>query len=115
MNRARGGEANRGNEAVPVEKGVTTPAGSRKGSPSTSAETAWTDVLISIIQDPERVRGLHGLLGPYCHQSRNLLNGLKIGLYIARSKDRSCGDRPEGGSPWDELDRLYQAVEQRFD
>jgi len=68
-----------------------------------------------IVQDPAQLNGLHSLMGPYCHQSRNLLNGLKIAMYIARSRERSCGERSGGGPEWEDLDRLYQAVEQRFD
>jgi hypothetical protein len=78
-------------------------------------ETEWTDVLIRIVQDPARLQGLHALLGPYCHQGRNLLNGLKIGLYIARNRDRACGETPCERTAWDELDRMYEGLERRFD
>src|SRR5437660_1654591 len=93
---------------------------SRGGSPARrpgATELIWTDVLVRMAQDPAQVAWLHGIIGPYCHQSRNLLNGLKIGLYIARRKDDDpvTGVCPRHGSHWDELDRAYRAVEERLD
>jgi hypothetical protein len=68
------------------------------------------DTLLRVLGDAEQVRILHGVLGPFCHQSRNLLNTLKMSLYLARQKE---GTDP-AGETWQELQRSYGAVEELF-
>lgn len=40
--------------------------------------------LTRIAASPSQTRHLHAVLGDYCHQSRNLLNSLKMSFYLAR-------------------------------
>jgi len=68
------------------------------------------EILGRIIGDPEQVHSLHALLGPFCHDCRNLLNSLKMGLYLARRQ--GSGIEAER---WDRLERCYSEVEERFD
>lgn len=69
-----------------------------------------TDLLNRIVRDPERIGSLHEILGPYCHQSRNLLNSLKMSLYLARHHEprSSCG-------AWVEVERAYREVEYLYE
>jgi hypothetical protein len=72
------------------------------------AEPSAAETLCRLTTDPERVQGLHGLLGEFCHLIRNRLNSLQIGVYLART------DAPNrGGDParWDELDAHYRSAE----
>jgi hypothetical protein len=67
-------------------------------------------VLSRIVVDPAQVRSLHEILGPFCHQSRNVLNCLKMSLYLARREEERTT-----GSAWDGLERTYLKLEQFFD
>ena len=66
--------------------------------------------LLRVAGDPAQVVRLHELLGGFCHQCRNSLNSLKMGLYLAK--------RSEGGAPqaiWAQLEAHYQAAERIID
>jgi hypothetical protein len=67
-------------------------------------------VLSRIVSDLEKIRVLHGILGPFCHQSRNVLNCLKLSLYLSQRNDARSSE-----SLWADLERRYLAVEQLFD
>ena len=49
---------------------------------------------------------LHSLIGPYCHQAKNLLNGINLSRYLAR-RDPAAGE----GAAWAALDVLYLEAE----
>ena len=42
-----------------------------------------TPLLCRIVSDPAQLESLHEVLGGFCHQSRNLLNSLKLSIYLA--------------------------------
>jgi hypothetical protein len=69
-----------------------------------------TASLVRVAADPAQVRSLHEILGSFCHQSRNLLNSVKLTLYLA-SRVRPCGT---AGS-WSSVEQRYRAVEAIFD
>jgi hypothetical protein len=71
-----------------------------------------SEALCRLVADPERVEALHALLGPFCHRSRNILNTMKMSLYLARQKETAPGGVE---SLWAEIDERYQAVEAFFD
>ncbi|MHC5539182.1 histidine kinase [Singulisphaera rosea] len=76
-------------------------------------ERAGSDLasaLVQIASDPEQVCYLHRIVGSYCHQGRNILNSLKLSLYLAR-RDQS------GGSPetWSHFEPGYQKIERLFE
>jgi hypothetical protein len=58
------------------------------------------------------VEALHTVLGPFCHRSRNLLNSLKISLYLAHRKEASPGGSED---LWADVEQRYRAVEEFFD
>jgi hypothetical protein len=63
-----------------------------------------------LVADPDRVGALHSILGPFCHQSRNVLNSVKMSLYLVQ--------REESRKPveaWAEVERRYRDVEQLYD
>jgi hypothetical protein len=62
-----------------------------------------------IIRDPEAAQVLHTLLGPFCHNCRNLLNSLNMGLHLAKR-----GDITLNSDVWHEVERRYSAAQQRF-
>jgi signal transduction histidine kinase len=63
-------------------------------------------VLARVAANPGQTRHLHEILGGYCHQYRNLLNSLKMTLYLARrGVDASVDDA------WPGLERRYLLVE----
>lgn len=66
--------------------------------------------LVQIASDPEQVCYLHGIIGSYCHQSRNILHTLKLSLYLARR------DLPATSlEPWSHFEPGYQKIEQLFE
>jgi len=68
--------------------------------------------LSRIVVDPGRIEALHKVLGPFCHQSRNILNSLKISLYLAHRKESP----EEGvGGFWEDVEKRYRAVEGLYD
>src|SRR3954453_13488312 len=71
---------------------------------------ALSESLSRIVVEPGRIETLHKILGPFCHESRNLLKILKMSLYLAK-RDSDC---PRGPS-WDQVDRQLLVVEQFYD
>jgi len=69
-----------------------------------------SESLSRIVVEPGRIESLHQILGPFCHESRNLLNILKMSLYLVH---RDSG-RPRSPS-WDQVDRQLVVVEQFYD
>jgi hypothetical protein len=66
--------------------------------------------LVRIAADPKQVSSLHEILGSFCHQCRNLLNSLKLSLYLARRDQRAAVD-----DSWNVIEPRYRAVEQFYD
>jgi hypothetical protein len=66
--------------------------------------------LVRIASDPGQVSDLHQILRVFCHQCRNLLNSLKISLYLARRAGVQV--LPD---TWGELEDRYGTVELLFD
>lgn len=68
------------------------------------------DDLMCIARDA----ALRGELGPsfanYCHQFRNRLNSIKLGIYLARRQATE-----ELSTCWESLERDYLAIEDRLD
>ena len=62
---------------------------------------------LDIAATPEESDRLYGKLRSFFHDSRNRLNQLKLGLYVARRS----GDAPTE-SQWDHLERSYGSLEQ---
>jgi hypothetical protein len=77
-----------------------------------AGQDGLAEALCRIVADPGRVEALHHVLGPFCHRGRNILNTLKISLYLARRKEASGGG-PE--SLWHEVEERYRVVEDFFD
>jgi hypothetical protein len=92
---------------------------SREGSPSDAGEAFETEpeaqgglegLMGVIARRPEQLHALHELLRPYCHEGRNLLNSVKMSLYLGR---RNLEDVPDDG--WGEIQSRYGEVESLFD
>jgi hypothetical protein len=79
---------------------------------SVRGDGALADALSRLVADPVRVEALHEVLGPFCHRSRNILNSLKISLYLARRKETAPGGSDD---LWAEVEQRYRAVEEFFD
>jgi hypothetical protein len=73
---------------------------------------ALGEALSRLVADAARVESLHAILGPFCHRSRNILNCLKISLYLARRTEASPGGSED---LWAEVELRYRAVEEFFD
>jgi hypothetical protein len=73
---------------------------------------ATEDRLAQLVCDPEQASALHALLGPFCHRSRNLLNSVRLSLYLAQHQAERVRDSAWN---WVELERMYREVEQVFD
>jgi len=69
-----------------------------------------SDALCRIGHDADQIDSLHEMLGPFCHESRNILNSLKMSLYLARKNDSQ-----DIAIAWDEVDRCYKDVERLFE
>jgi hypothetical protein len=69
-----------------------------------------TTALFRIASDPTLVTALHQILGTFCHQGRNVLNSLKLNLYLAQRCRPDC-ER----NRWEDLEACYGALEQLFD
>jgi hypothetical protein len=65
------------------------------------------NALLHVARCPEQTDALYRLLGDFCHQFRNQLNGLKFGLYLAKRATPTTD--PE---VWHQLDRAYHELEQ---
>jgi hypothetical protein len=59
-----------------------------------------------IASDPRRTDELHRLLGGYCHDSRNILNSLKMCLYLGRRSGGACVD-----DRWVDVEACYGEIE----
>ena len=66
--------------------------------------------LLRIAADPDRTEHLHRVLGWYCHEVRNLLNSLKMSLYLARRS----GDGP-AAPRWADVEASYAELERFVD
>jgi hypothetical protein len=74
------------------------------------------DALRRVASDPGQTAQLYDLLRDYCHQCRNVLNSLKMSLYLARRFNDGADQGPDGLGPsqvrYDALewlvDRLHQ-------
>lgn len=76
-------------------------------------EEAYDDLnlgLFKIAADPAHSDSLHRLLGCFCHQCRNLLNSMKLSLYLAKR-----GQLCTAPADWVDLESRYRALEQVFD
>jgi hypothetical protein len=69
-----------------------------------------TGLLTRIASDPALTCHLHRVLGPFCHECRNILHGLKLSLYLAGRK----ADPSEEG-PWKEMEARYSTLETLID
>jgi hypothetical protein len=67
-------------------------------------------LLRRIASDPRRTNHLHGVLGWYCHESRNFLNCLKMSMYLAK---RARGD--SGAVAWADVESSYDELERSID
>ena len=67
-------------------------------------------LLRRIASDPRRTSHLHGVLGWYCHESRNFLNSLKMSIYLAK---RTGGG--SGAVAWAGVESSYDELEQSID
>jgi len=66
--------------------------------------------LLDIVEDPVRIGSLHEVLREYCHECRNILNSMKLSLYLARrSAASTCHD------PWCQLESDYRIIERLID
>lgn len=74
------------------------------------ATACLSSSLLPLVTDPERVDSLKAVVGTFVHRTRNLLNGIKMSLYILRRG--STGSRSD---EWAELERVYGAVETLLD
>jgi hypothetical protein len=79
-------------------------------NPDESGAEGLAALLDRFLADPGRIGALHAILGPFCHQSRNVLNCLKMSLYLSR-RDEARGP----SRPWAEVERRYGEVEQLYD
>jgi hypothetical protein len=96
------------------EPGGSAAAAAPSAAPGTAddAGQGLAEVLCRIVADPAQVDWLHQSLGPFCHEGRNILNVLKMSLYLARRHDAlAAGD----GGVWNDVEQHYQAVEEFFD
>ena len=75
-----------------------------------SLQDDLTPVLCRIVSDPAQIESLHDIVGDFCHQSRNLLNSLKLSIYLARRNSS-----PEMAAFWNEVEPRYFAAERIFD
>lgn len=66
--------------------------------------------LARIARDPGATCRLHDVFGGFCHQFRNLLNSLKITLYLAKKHGA-----PGGDDPWSGLEPRYALAERFID
>ena len=69
-----------------------------------------TDSLCRMVRDSSKVHHLYELLGPFCHETRNVLNSIKMSLYLAQRVVR-----PAVCEGWQGLEQDYLAVERLYD
>ena len=75
-----------------------------------TSDSALGDRLFRLASHPEIRQTLYDRLGEYCHQCRNRLNSLKMGLYLARKQGSA-----ETSAIWDRLEPLYLKLEQQIE
>ncbi|WP_422926949.1 hypothetical protein [Singulisphaera sp. PoT] len=68
------------------------------------------DSLFQVVTDPSQSDSLHKLLGAFCHQSRNVLNSMKMSFYLAK---RDHHDPTTDF--WCDLEPGYRIIELYFD
>jgi hypothetical protein len=71
-------------------------------------ENDLTNQLLQVANDPDLRQMIYERLGEYCHQCRNRLNSLKLGLYLVARQ--SCGST---SSDWSDIERHYRQLERR--
>jgi len=65
--------------------------------------------LIRLTGEPERAASLHGILGEYCHSCRNILNSIRLCLYLLQKGAKSPSES------WAALEGDYKALERLVD
>jgi hypothetical protein len=75
-----------------------------------SAEEGLCDALLQFVDDDERIDRLRQWLSGFNHRCRNLLNGMKMSLYLVKR----CAKQPLPDR-WVELEQTYHSIEQLFD
>src|SRR5438105_14477240 len=73
------------------------------------AEEERSASMLPVVDDLERIDGLRRMLSRYSHRCRNLLNGIKMSLYLFRRDVKE--PMP---ARWNELERGYQEIERLF-
>ena len=86
-------------EAAVLARGGSRPSTLGDDDRSREVEEGLADSLSRVVVDPARIAELHEVLGPFCHKSRNILNSLKISLYLAHRQE----PRGVGGIFFDDL------------
>jgi hypothetical protein len=73
-------------------------------------EDGLSSSMLSVVNNQERIDSLRRMLSGFSHRYRNLLNGIKMSLYLFRRE-------VQGPVPtyWNELERTYQDIERLFD
>jgi hypothetical protein len=79
-------------------------------SPAESSAVELSRALARVAGDPRLTRHLHGAFGGFCHEFRNLLNSLRLSLYLAR---KTAGDA--SADVFSRVDRRYAVVERFID
>src|SRR4051794_38799359 len=68
-----------------------------------------SDALMRIVADPSLIDALHDVIGPFCHESRNILNSLKMSLYLAQRDEGR-----QGCKVWKDVDHHCREIEQLY-
>ncbi len=72
--------------------------------------TCLSSSLLTLVSDEEGIESLKDLIATFVHRTRNLLNGIKMSLYILRR-----GATGKRSVEWAELERVYGAIESLLD
>jgi hypothetical protein len=70
------------------------------------SDSSLGDDLLKVALDPELRARVYEHLREYCHQCRNRLNSLKLGIYLAK---KQCP--PASVGTWEAIDRQYHELE----
>jgi hypothetical protein len=73
-------------------------------------EDGLSSSMLSVLNNQERIDCLRRMLSGFSHRYRNLLNGIKMSLYLFRREVK--GSVP---TYWNELERTYQDIERLID
>jgi hypothetical protein len=68
------------------------------------------ELLSRIVVSPAQIESLYAVLGPFYHQGRNILNSIKLSLYLAR-REQAQSEIEE----WSEVEKSYQEIEDLYD